>query len=266
MAAITKGRVLVVDDEIVIRQSLALVLSQSGFEPVLAATVDSAMAQHTAAACDLLLVDKNLPGESGLDLIRRIRANGDSVPIVVMTGFGSVDSAIQGLHLHICAYIEKPFDDIFAVATLVEQIIRRGHESRAENASDAINHFRKAKAALHELGNPAQMRALKILVVSASPADRDVVAHCLGRRDDSVDHCGSAAAGFAAVARCTPDLVFVDEAVTSPDLFSFIEQLRAHAVRSVWVAITHQPSLSTVMGLIRLDVRAILEKLLDEHQ
>ena len=267
MAEATKGRVLVVDDELGVRHSLALVLAQSGFEPVPAESVRAALALYEKDGADLLLVDKNLPGESGVDLIRGLRAHGDMVPVILMTAFGSVDSAIQSLHLRVSAYIEKPFDDIFAVAALVEQTLNRGRPSSAVPTTGAIDHFRKAKAALQDASAvSAGERSVRILVVTADAADRNAVGRWLARADDVVEHCQSAALGFAAVAARAPDLVLVDEAVTSPDIFSFIEQLRVHAVRSVWIAITLQPSLSTVMRLMRLEVRAILEKPLDGRQ
>ncbi len=262
MTTKSKGRVLVVDDEEAVRQSIAIVLSQSGFTPVLAASAHEAWSEHQRTPCDLLLVDKNMPGESGLDLVQRLRDDGDGVPVIVMTAFGSVESAIVGLHLCVFAYIEKPFDDIFALATLVERALIEQRERLS--AGKAITHFRRAKAALAVAAARAG-RGVRVLV-SGPSLDREVLARAVLRGDDIVEHHPDNESAIEAAARLSPDLVMIDMGCPGMDVFAALERLHDVAAQAWCVVVADHPSLSDVVRLIGLDARAVLERPLDEPQ
>ena len=117
-------RILIVDDEPAI-----LSLLEAAFEsrPWLVDTESSptkAFALHRKQRYDLILTDKNMPVLDGIELARRIRRTDSRVRIVIMTGFGSLDSAMQSGNLSVDAYIEKPFDDVYAVADVVESALQ----------------------------------------------------------------------------------------------------------------------------------------------
>lgn len=106
-------RVLVVDDEKVVQMLLETVLAQDGCEVVLADTVATAISCARAyAPIDVALVDKNLPDGSGLDVMRAIKADQPDCETILMTGYASLDSAIEALHVGAYDYVLKPFDDV----------------------------------------------------------------------------------------------------------------------------------------------------------
>src|SRR2546423_5998 len=77
------------------------------------------------------LVDKNLPGMSGLDLIRRIRETDAEIALLMMTGYSSVESAAEALNLDVDAYLEKPFPQITVAVDRVVAAIEARKEWRA---------------------------------------------------------------------------------------------------------------------------------------
>jgi DNA-binding NtrC family response regulator len=103
-----RGRVLVVEDEAYVRDSLATWLERRGFAVATSETVEEALAERRLEGVDLVLTDLRLPGESGLDLVRRIGPDGP--PVVVLTGHGTVASAVECMKLGAADYLLKPVD------------------------------------------------------------------------------------------------------------------------------------------------------------
>ena len=99
---------LVVEDEDAILQLLALLVRRGGAEAVLAGSV--AEAQQLGDGIDVAVVDKNLPDGNGVDLLRWLRQTAPEVPVLMVTGYASTESAAEALRLGAFDYILKPFD------------------------------------------------------------------------------------------------------------------------------------------------------------
>jgi two-component system, LuxR family, response regulator FixJ len=115
----------VVDDDKAIRDSLAFLLETMGFRAEL---FDSATAFLEASAChrvDCLITDIRMPGIGGIELLRRLRADGRRFPVIVMTGHGEVSLAVEAMKLGAFDFLEKPFDDEVLIAT-VRAALRHG--------------------------------------------------------------------------------------------------------------------------------------------
>ncbi|MBL8774002.1 MAG: response regulator [Phenylobacterium sp.] len=110
--------IYVVDDDEAVRKSLNFMLRAAGF---LVRTYDSA-ADFLADAKDLgpgcLLTDVRMPDMDGLELLRRMKAQGLAFPVVVMTGHGDVPLAVEAMKLGAADFIEKPFSDEVLLAAL----------------------------------------------------------------------------------------------------------------------------------------------------
>jgi PAS domain S-box-containing protein len=122
----TADTILLVDDEPVVRDLIAAVLEPDGYRIVSASTAAEALSR--AAALDNLgaaLVDKNLPDESGLDLIRRLRELQPQCESIIITGFASVSSAIEAMKVGAFDYILKPFDDVNELRVKVRNALDR---------------------------------------------------------------------------------------------------------------------------------------------
>ncbi len=126
------ARVLIVDDEEVIRRLLYETLSP---EYALASTETAEQAydfieEHNA---DVVLVDKNLPGLTGLDLLKQVKSRSPDVEVIVITGYASLESALDALRLGAYDYLLKPFDDISIVSEKVRRAIEKRELAKERN-------------------------------------------------------------------------------------------------------------------------------------
>ena len=122
-------RVLIVDDDAVIRETTAEYLAGHGYEVALAADGTQMRAAFAQAAPDVVLLDLNLPGEDGLSLTRWLRS-AHNVAIIMVTGAGEVVDRVVGLELGADDYLAKPFD-LRELRARVKSVLRRAGEPKA---------------------------------------------------------------------------------------------------------------------------------------
>ncbi len=101
----------VVDDDEVMRDSLAFLLSTAGFATRLYTSGVDLLDRIGPSATGCVLTDIRMPGLDGLNLLRRLRAAGSRLPVVMMTGHGDVPLAVEAMKLGAYDFLEKPFDD-----------------------------------------------------------------------------------------------------------------------------------------------------------
>lgn len=118
-------RILVVDDEPHICELIAMLLEGKGYVIETASDAETGLALFQQEPFHLVVTDKNLPGMSGVELLRRVKDIRPRTDVVVITGFGSKESAIQALNQGAAAYLEKPFDDVTTVEGTLEVLIQR---------------------------------------------------------------------------------------------------------------------------------------------
>jgi two-component system response regulator AtoC len=104
-------RVLVVDDDRRMRRTLQIVIESMGIESTAAANGEEASEQLRKARFDLVLTDLKMPGASGLDLLEAIRAEHPRLPVVLITAYGTIQTAIEALRKGAADYVLKPFDN-----------------------------------------------------------------------------------------------------------------------------------------------------------
>src|SRR5437764_13865636 len=90
-----KSRILVIDDEAAIRDSLKMTLEYEGYEFVGAATGQEGLALAEREAPDLVLLDVKMPGMDGLEVLDRLRAMSETLPVVVISGYGAIRIAVE---------------------------------------------------------------------------------------------------------------------------------------------------------------------------
>jgi DNA-binding NtrC family response regulator len=103
-------RVLVVDDNEVFRRPLQRALEAAGFEVVAVPSAEDALEVLHASTVDVLLTDHRLPGMDGVQLITRIKATHPALAIIVMTAYGTIESAVEARRAGADDYLEKPFE------------------------------------------------------------------------------------------------------------------------------------------------------------
>lgn len=104
-------RILTVDDEEAIGKIVMRLLDGEGYEVKVATTGREALAKVSLSP-DLVLLDLNLPDMDGIDVMREMKRMNGAIPVVMMTAYGSIGSAVQAIKSGAVDYIEKPFDHI----------------------------------------------------------------------------------------------------------------------------------------------------------
>jgi len=102
-------KILVVDDEENVCQSVKKILSRKGYEVSQALTVDDAMKLINDLSFDLVITDLMIPGTSGMELIQIIREKYPELDVIMITGYASIESAVKATKLGASAYLPKPF-------------------------------------------------------------------------------------------------------------------------------------------------------------
>ena len=119
-------RILFVDDEPRIRETLSLILPRYGFKVTLAAKVSEALEQIRKQEFDILLCDLNIDRENdGYDVVRAMQIVNPDCAVVVLTAYPAVESAVEGIHLAIDDYVMKPKQADELVALLAERLAAR---------------------------------------------------------------------------------------------------------------------------------------------
>jgi two-component system response regulator RegA len=113
---------LIVDDDEIFRERLGRAFRERGFDVLTASNYEEAMDQARAEAPDMAVVDLRMPGPSGLELTRDLHALDPTMRIVVLTGYGSIATAIEAMRLGAAYYVSKPadVDDILAAFARAE--------------------------------------------------------------------------------------------------------------------------------------------------
>lgn len=122
------GRILVIDDEVSVRELLLRVLANAGHEVTAVETGEAALMKLAKQPFDLLVVDKNLPGMSGLEVLRLVRTHYPRLRAIMITAFTSSAAETSAKELGVHDYVSKPFGIVTIVAA-VDDAIEAGSTS-----------------------------------------------------------------------------------------------------------------------------------------
>jgi two-component system response regulator AtoC len=179
-------RLLIVDDDAGFRQSLALLLGESGYTVEAEGDPERALVRANAEDFDLILCDVKMPSMDGLSFLRRFRSAGGTALIIMMSAFGNEDAAIAAMREGAYDYLQKPFkpDEVILTVRKAEERERLRHEVEALRSSLGVG-------------------AVGDLVVSQSRAMRDVVelAARVARHNTTVLITGESGTGKEVIAR-----------------------------------------------------------------
>ncbi len=138
MTMTNQPRVLVVDDEQNIRLTLNALLSRAGYAVTTAATGEEAVALFEGESFDLMLVDLQMPGMKGMEVVAKVREAGHDAIIIVLTGHGSLDSAIEGIRYGIFDYLLKTSDPNQILARVAAGLEERAARRRQSDLLGTI--------------------------------------------------------------------------------------------------------------------------------
>jgi signal transduction histidine kinase len=121
-----RPRVLIVDDELGVRESLRAIL-QSDCDVLTAGSGDQALEMIERESVDLMTLDLKMPGLGGMGVLERAKQIDPDIEVLIITGYGSFDTAVEGLRFRAFDYLAKPFD-----CDQVRALIRKAYERRSE--------------------------------------------------------------------------------------------------------------------------------------
>ncbi len=147
------ARLLVVDDEETVRQLVVKALEKAGYDCDQAGGYQPAVEKLRSGEYQVLLTDKNMPvegkgNEGGMELIRWVRQNMPDLAVIVMTGFPTVDSAIEALKLGAFDYLLKPMD----LALLRQKVDRVCEYRKFVNPEAVLDHYLSLNRDILETG------------------------------------------------------------------------------------------------------------------
>jgi two-component system NtrC family response regulator len=193
MESSRKRRVLVVDDDVAVQVSLALLLKQNGFDAVCCDAPRAALAQLAAGRVDLVLQDMNFSlqtsGEEGLALLGRIKEIDARLPVLLMTAWGSIGLAVRGVKAGAANFFTKPWDNaqlielIETTLQLADPAAHTGTRATLDARFDfagIVGEHPKLLKVLETVGQVAATRA-PVLILGESGTGKELVAdaiHC----------------------------------------------------------------------------------------
>ncbi len=121
----TRGKVLVIDDELDIREGLELLLTSEGYDVEQAQNGTEGLERLENRAYDLVLLDLMMPDISGMEVLSEVRRRDRETPIFMITAYGSVEAAVEALKLGANDYFSKPWDNEKLIIEIDRMIARR---------------------------------------------------------------------------------------------------------------------------------------------
>src|SRR5579875_2864559 len=136
-------KVLVVDDQADVREALRLLLKGAGYSTETAESPNDALAAAAFCDHDLIVIDMNYTwdttsGEEGLRLLDRLRAQCRDVPVIAMTGWSTIELAVEAMHRGACDFIPKPWNNRHLLSVIDKHLNASPEERRSVDAELAI--------------------------------------------------------------------------------------------------------------------------------
>ena len=175
----TAPLVLIADDQPDVAEALRLLLKAEGFRTVTAHVPEGVLALLEREQADAALIDLNYTrdttsGREGMDLLSRIRAYDPTLPVVVMTAWGSVDKAVEAMRLGARDFIEKPWDNTRLLTTLRSQV-ELGRALRLSQRLDQENRILRREGLPDLIAESPVMRPVLELMERIAPSDANVL-------------------------------------------------------------------------------------------
>jgi two-component system response regulator AtoC len=179
-------RILVVDDEVKMRRLLEMSLKNMGHEVVMAADGVEALASCDEAPFDLILTDLKMPRMDGLQLLRTLRERGEEMPVIVLTAFGTIETAVEAMKLGASDYIIRPFEmetvELAVTRALAMGVVQRENRYLRDEVAKGWGEFIGRSEAMHQLYELIRQVAparSNVLIVGETGTGKELVARAI---------------------------------------------------------------------------------------
>jgi len=168
----SKGKLLIVDDEGVVRESLTQWFESEGYQVMAASSGKDALAMLGREEADVALIDIKMPGMDGMELQGKLKEADPDLPVIVMTGYGSVETAVQALKRGAYDYVTKPVDPD-ELSHLVGKAAE--HRSTRRELTRLRENLLEIRPHTHLIGKGAAMQRVSELVETVAATDATVL-------------------------------------------------------------------------------------------
>ncbi|MGZ5433866.1 MAG: sigma-54-dependent transcriptional regulator [Thermoanaerobaculia bacterium] len=165
-------RVLIIDDEEVLREVLEAVLRREGFDVVSAASAEEGLSLLDREDIDLIILDMMLPGMSGAEALRVIKETDPDIPVVIITAYSSIDGAIDAMKRGAYHYIPKPFKNEEVVITINKALEQRRLSQENKRLKEELS---DKYSFSNIIGKSDPMRKVFDLIRLAAPSRSNII-------------------------------------------------------------------------------------------
>jgi len=164
--------ILIVDDELVLRESLAAWLERDGHQVETAASGEEGLERLMKKQFDIMLVDIKMEGMSGLDVLRSVKESDPDVAVVMITAYGSISTAIEAMKIGAQDYLLKPFDPN-ELGLLIEKIV--AHQAQHRENLFLREDYKERTRFESMIGQSASMQTVFEMIQDVAPTDSTVL-------------------------------------------------------------------------------------------
>jgi two-component system response regulator AtoC len=260
-------RVLIVDDDAGLRQSLALLLQEAGYDVVTEGDPEQALVRAMGGTFDLVLCDVRMPKMDGVTFLRRYRADGGQALMIMMSAYGSEDSALAAMREGAYDYLHKPFrpDEVTMTLKKAEEREKLRREVEvlrtslgAGAATDLVVCESRAMRDLLDLATRVARHSTTVLITGESGTGKEVLARAIHRMSPRSEQ------GFTAI-----NCAAIPEHLLESELFGHVRGAftGATADRAGLFELAHEGTLLLdEIGDLPLDLQAKLLRVLEESE
>ena len=191
------GRILVIDDDLSLREMLEVLLRGAGHEVSLAEDGLAGLAAAGKTPFDLVVSDLKMPGLNGLDLLKRLRSEGLTMPLILVSAFARPDMAVEAMRGGAYDFIPKPFKPHDLLAVVDSALAHQSVEQERQALTDMVLASQRfggmvgsspAMLSVYDLIRLAAQTSTSILITGESGTGKELVARAVHESSDRADH------------------------------------------------------------------------------
>ena len=167
-----KFKILVIDDEKNIREGLQMALEDEGYEVLTAEDGTDGLHKALSEAIDLVITDLRMPGVGGQEILRRVSSETPGVPVIVLTGHGTVETAVEAMRMGAYDFLTKPLD-LARLSLLVKRALQ--NRELVLQHRELVEQLQSDKIFEHIIGKSAAMEHVFEMIKKVVPSRASVL-------------------------------------------------------------------------------------------